>query len=206
MQTLAEGLCAGGVCVVRFEFVYMAKRRDAGTRAPPDRMPALEARFAAVVRSFAADLPLFVGGKSLGGRVAARVADALGARGVIALGYPFHPPRRPDQLRVDMLAALTTRALIVQGTRDPFGTREEVAGYELPAHVALHWLADGDHSFAPRKQSGRTHAQNLDEAVQAALSFIRHVRVGEDRKAHPRRSAKVTGASRAAQPGRAARK
>jgi uncharacterized protein len=172
MQAIAEGVGARGIRVVRFEFAYMAARRQTGKRAPPERMPALEARFRAVVSQLAPKR-LFVGGKSMGSRVAVHVADAVGARGVIALGYPFHPPARPKVLRVAPLHALEARCAILQGTRDRLGTPAEIARYRLPAHIAVHYLADGDHDLAPRVRSGRTHAQNLAEAVAHIAAFVR---------------------------------
>ena len=180
MQAIAQGLGARRIRVVRFEFAYMAARRERGKRAPPERMPALEARFTEVVRQLAPKR-LYVGGKSMGSRVAAQVADALGARGVIALGYPFHPPRRPDVLRVAPLRALRAPCLVLQGTRDPLGTPLEIARYALPAHVAVHYLDDGDHDLAPRARSGRTHAQNLVEAIAHMETFMRAKRSGTRR-------------------------
>ena len=172
MQSVARGLSARGIRVVRFEFPYMRKRREQGPPRPPDRMPILEQAFCDVVSELAPGLPLFVGGKSMGSRAAAQVAGRVGARGVVALGYPFHPPGRPGQTRLSPLQALTVPCLIIQGTRDPFGKPEEVEGYDLPGQVSLFWAPDGDHSLAPRKASGRTLAQNLDAATEAAASFI----------------------------------
>lgn len=172
MQAFARGLGERGVRVVRFEFPYMAKRRSEGKKAPPDRMPVLEATFQQVVARLPAQGRRFVGGKSMGSRVAAHVADSLAVAGVVALGYPFHPPRRIEQLRLEPLRRLRAPCLIVQGTRDPLGSQAEVAGYDLPPHVRVRWLEDGDHSFEPRKASGRTLAQNLDEAIRAVISFV----------------------------------
>jgi predicted alpha/beta-hydrolase family hydrolase len=100
------------------------------------------------------------------------VADEVGARGLACLGYPFHPPKRPDQLRTVHLATLRTPTVIVQGTRDPFGTPDEVAGYTLSPSIRIEWIEDGDHSLVPRKASGRTRAQNVQAAVDAVASFI----------------------------------
>ena len=102
----------------------------------------------------------------MGGRVASMVADELHAAGQVAgllcLGYPFHPPGRPEQLRTAHLERLATPALICQGTRDPFGTREEVAGYALSPAIEILWLEDGDHDLRPRKAvSGFTAAEHL---------------------------------------------
>jgi hypothetical protein len=118
---------------------------------------------------------LLVGGKSMGGRVASLVADKLFAAGHIAglvcLGYPFHPPRKPDKLRTAHLEGLQCPALIVQGERDPFGSRAEVAGYELAPAIRLHWAADGDHDLGPRGGTGSTRSGNLAAAADAVCAF-----------------------------------
>lgn len=172
MSTMARGLAAEGVRVARFEFPYMRARRDEGRRKPPDREPVLRHTWRAVVDELGGGGRVVVGGKSMGGRMASLIADECGARGLVCLGYPFHPPGQLDKLRTAHLEHLRTPALIVQGTRDPFGTREEVAGYRLSPAIRLHWLEDGDHSFKPRAASGRTEAQSLREAVAAVKSFL----------------------------------
>jgi predicted alpha/beta-hydrolase family hydrolase len=172
MNTVASGLAGRGIRVVRFEFPYMQRRRATGTRPGPDRPAVLEARWEEVVCDLGSPERLVIGGKSLGGRVASMVADRLGVRGLVCLGYPFHPPGKPERLRTAHLEGLRTPALVVQGTRDPFGHREEVAGYALSESIRIAWLEDGDHSFKPRKRSGRTLEQNLDEAVGAVAAFV----------------------------------
>jgi predicted alpha/beta-hydrolase family hydrolase len=104
---------------------------------------------------------LVIGGKSLGGRIASMIADETGVRGLVCLGYPFHPPGKPEQTRTRDLERLRTPALILQGDRDPFGRPEEVSKYELSRAIRVEWLEDGDHSFEPRVRSGRTEAENL---------------------------------------------
>jgi len=118
---------------------------------------------------------LFIGGKSMGGRIASMVADEAEIAGLVCLGYPFHPPGKPEKLRTAHLERLATPALFVQGTRDPFGTREEVAGYRLSPAIGFHWSEDGDHSLKPRKSSGRTTELSLDEAVAAIAGFLRRL-------------------------------
>lgn len=98
---------------------------------------------------------LFIGGKSMGGRMSSLIADEADVTGLVCLGCPFHPVGRPDQLRIEHFKAIRTPTLMVQGERDPFGNRQEVAEYRLSEQVCIHWLADGDHSFKPRKASGR---------------------------------------------------
>jgi len=176
MNAMAAGLAAGGLRVVRFEFPYMRRRRETGERRPPDREPALRAAWLATIAELGGGAGVVIGGKSMGGRMASLVADEAGVRGLVCLGYPFHPPGQLDRLRTAHLAALRTPALIVQGTRDPFGTPEEVAGYALAATIEVVWMADGDHSFKPRAASGRTEGQNLAAAVAAVLGFVGRLR------------------------------
>ena len=108
----------------------------------------------------------------MGGRVASMIADCQQVRGAICLGYPFHPPGKPEKLRIEHLQQQTTPTLILQGTRDPFGREEEVTTYPLASSVHVHWLPDGDHGFKPRRSSGRTEEENWAEAVDAIRSFI----------------------------------
>ena len=172
METVTAGLAARDIRVVRFEFAYMAARRTDGKRRGPDREPVLRAAWKNVVEELGGGERLVVGGKSMGGRMASLVADEVGARGVLCFGYPFHPPGRPERLRTAHREELETPALILQGTRDPFGKPEEVEGYALSPRVSVAWIEDGDHDLKPRKKSGRTHDQNLTEAIAAAARFI----------------------------------
>ncbi len=165
MTAVATALAGEGLRVARFEFGYMAARRG-GQRRPPPRAESVMPEYRAAVAALGAAGPLIIGGKSMGGRVASMVADALSgegrAAGLLCLGYPFHPPGRPAQLRTGHLEALATPALICQGTRDPFGTREEVAGYALSPAIEMLWLEDGDHDLRPRKSvSGLSAADHL---------------------------------------------
>jgi predicted alpha/beta-hydrolase family hydrolase len=180
MNGIAERLGAAGVEVLRFEFPYMAARRVDGKRRGPDRAPVLLEAFRKAVAAAGEPARLFVGGKSMGGRMASLLADELCVPGLICLGYPFHPPAKPGpgRQRLEHLATLRTPTLIVQGTRDEFGGRQEVSGYALSPAIDLRWLEDGDHSFEPRKKSGRTHAQALDEAAQACIDFMERLAPG----------------------------
>ncbi len=171
LTTIAEGLAAAGLRAARFEFPYMAERRQDGKSRPPDRIDVLRDSWLEAITALGAD-DLVIGGKSLGGRVASLVAEETRVRGLVCLGYPFHPPGKPDALRVGQLLDMRMPALILQGTRDPFGRPPEVRNYALPPNVRIHWLADGDHSFKPRKSSGVTEAANLAEAVSAIVDFV----------------------------------
>ncbi len=142
MATIARGIAANGVRVVRFEFAYMAARKRR-----PDPQPVLLDTWRSVVREIGNPERLVIGGKSLGGRMASMVADELNVAGLLCYGYPFHPPGQPDKLRTAHLKNLCTPALIVQGTRDPFGSRDEVKSYELSSTISVKWIEGGDHSL-----------------------------------------------------------
>jgi predicted alpha/beta-hydrolase family hydrolase len=172
LSAVASGLAARGIRVARFEFPYMALRRSDGVRRAPDREPVLLATWRAAIQALGDPARLVIGGKSMGGRMASRVAHESGVRGLVCLGYPFHPPGKPDQLRTEHLAALRTPSLVVQGTRDPFGTQEEVAGYLLSPSIRIHWIEDGDHSLVPRKASGRTKQETWAEAALVVARFV----------------------------------
>lgn len=172
MTDVAQGLAGHGLRVVRFEFPYMAQRRDTCKRRGPDRPPVLLETWRAVIEELGAPGELIIGGKSMGGRIATMVADTAGVAGLLCFSYPFHPAGRPEKTRTAHLATLETPSLILQGTRDPLGNADDVAGYDLSPAINLHWLEDGDHDLKPRKASGRTHAQNLAEAVDAAAAFV----------------------------------
>ena len=177
MNAFAEALADRGLRVVRFEFPYMAERRNSGKRRPPDRMPILRGTWIQVVDSLHADR-LVIGGKSMGGRIASLIADDAGVSGLVCLGYPFHPPGKPDRLRIEHLQTLYTPTLIVQGERDALGNKNEVSGYDLSSEVELRWLPDGDHSFKPRRASGRTAEENWSDGVEAVHAFVTSVRIG----------------------------
>lgn len=164
MDRVASGMAAGGVRVVRFEFPYMAARRVSGKRGAPDRQPVLLDVWRRVIEEHGGGARVAIGGKSMGGRMASMIADETGARALVCFGYPFHPPAKPEQTRTAHLADLRTPALILQGTRDPFGTRDEVASYTLSPNITVEWLADGGHSLEGRG--------NLARAIELAVAFI----------------------------------
>lgn len=171
MDFFAKGLSERGFRVVRFEYPYMASKRVTGKQKPPDREPVLWATWMQVIGMLGHE-GLVIGGKSMGGRIASLVADEAGVAGLICLGYPFHPTGKPDQLQVEHLQTIKTPTLIVQGERDPFGNREEVAGYKLSPAIQIDWVEDGDHSFKPRKSSGRTEQQNWEAALGEIERFL----------------------------------
>lgn len=181
MVQMAALLADRVVRTLRFEFGYMSARRNGGKRKPPPRAQLLSGDYKSAVAAALELAPrprrLFIGGKSMGGRVASFVADELfqaeTIKGVVCIGYPFHPPKKPDQLRTDHLVTMRCPALIVQGVRDPFGTREEVESYPLPAAIRYHWADDGDHDLGPRGASGFTRKGNLAAAADAIAAFVK---------------------------------
>jgi predicted alpha/beta-hydrolase family hydrolase len=179
LSLISTMLAERDIRVGRFEFGYMAARRNGGKRRPPPKAELLDGEMIAAARAAAAHTqgPFAIGGKSMGGRVASHVCDALHREGEIAglvcLGYPFHPPNTPERLRIAHLADLATPALFVQGERDPFGSRVEVEALKLPASIRLHWAHDGDHDLGPRGGSGMTRRGNLEAAADAVATFLK---------------------------------
>jgi uncharacterized protein len=167
MTTIARGIAAKGIRVVRFEFPYMAARRRR-----PDSQEVILDSWRSVVRELGDPERLVIGGKSFGGRMASMVADELEVAGLLCYGYPFHAPGQPAKVRTAHLKTLATPATIVQGTRDSFGSREEVESYELSKAISIQWIPEGDHSFKPRAKSGVTERENLERAVGNGVSFI----------------------------------
>ena len=171
MTAFAEGIAVEGVRVARFEFPYMAGRRHGGSKRPPDRQPVLLDTWQRVVDHFGPDR-LVIGGKSMGGRMASMIAEEAGVRGLVCLGYPFHPPGKPEKTRTAHLAGIRTPTLILQGTRDALGSRETVETYQLSPAIRIRWSEDGDHHLVPRKASGRTGAENRAAGITAIGEFL----------------------------------
>ncbi|MNF95391.1 Alpha/beta hydrolase family protein [compost metagenome] len=174
MSDMAARLAAQGVNVLRFEFPYMAQRRLDGGKRPPNPAPKLlecwREVYAQVRRHVTG--PLAIGGKSMGGRMASLLADELGADALVCLGYPFYAVGKPEKPRVEHLAGLKTRTLIVQGERDALGNREAVEGYSLSPVIEVFWLVAGDHDLKPLKASGFSHEQHLAAAAERVASFL----------------------------------
>lgn len=179
LTTVADLLDERGISLTLFEFTYMADRRQSGSKRPPPRAELLTEEYRAVIAALRQKNPrqtFVIGGKSLGGRVASLIADSLyeirEIAGLICLGYPFHPPGDPEKLRIEHLKGLCCPALIVQGERDPFGSRPEVEKLALSRRIAFAWASDGDHDLGPRGSSGFTRKGNLQTAAAAVAAFV----------------------------------
>lgn len=174
MLDAARGLARRGITIFTFDFPYVAAGRKL-----PDKAPVLEARWEAVIAHVREQvdrrLPLAIGGKSMGGRMASHVAarGVEGVRGLVLLGYPLHPPGRPEQRRDAHLPDIRVPTLFVQGSRDEFGTAEEIRAL-LPrlAAAVLFEVNGGDHSFKVPARGGRTASQVLDGVYDAVAAFV----------------------------------
>jgi predicted alpha/beta-hydrolase family hydrolase len=179
LTSVADALAAAKIPSLTFNYPY----RTAGRRAP-DRAPVLEAatRDAAALLAKQAKVPperLVLGGRSMGGRMCSQVvgaeADPLPALGLVLISYPLHPPGRPDQLRVEHLPRLSVPVLFVSGTRDPFGTTEELQlhAQRVQGTVTFSWVETGDHGLKPLKSSGRTANEVLDSVAATVVDWVR---------------------------------
>jgi predicted alpha/beta-hydrolase family hydrolase len=175
MQTVGGSLAAKGIRVIRFNFLYT----EAGKKAP-DRQPVLEETYRAVVqevRERESGERIFIGGKSMGGRIASHVAagaDAAQVDGLVFLGYPLHPPGRPERIRDAPLYQVRVPMLFVEGTRDPFCPLEtlEKVRKQITAPTEVAVIDDGDHSFKVRKSSGRSSDEAWQEVVEAVATWL----------------------------------
>ena len=171
MAGVSRGLAARGVDVVTFDFPYKRLQKSA-----PDRPPVLEQSFrdaVAAARKWSTADRLFIGGKSMGGRIATHLA-AQGLEslsGVVCFGYPLHPPGKPQQLRIEHLPSITVPVLVIQGERDSFGTPDELRPHldAVNAEVRLHVITRGDHSLSVR---GKPPAETQSELAEIAAAFI----------------------------------
>ena len=180
MVDFARGLSALGIDVITFNFLYTEQGRRI-----PDRAPALESCYRAVIERVRAEVEsaqqsLFIGGKSMGGRIASQVAAAdaaLPIAGLVLLGYPLHPPGKPDERRDKHLPAIARPMLFVQGTRDAFGTPAELAPLvdALQPPPALHVVAQGDHSFKLARKDPAAQAALYAELQRVIAAWIRSV-------------------------------
>ncbi|GAA3937223.1 alpha/beta family hydrolase [Litoribacillus peritrichatus] len=184
MEEVAQLYSSLGIKVIRFEFPYMAERRDTGKKRPPDRAPKLVAHWKAVAEQVLKEIkgPCFVGGKSMGGRMSTMLLAEhdLPIKGSVCFGYPYHAPGKPEKVRDAHFADVEQPILILQGERDAFGTKDEVMSYTTYPGVEHHWLKDGNHDLKPRKASGVTHEENIKEAVIVSSQWMANITDGEE--------------------------
>jgi uncharacterized protein len=176
MVHIGTAIARRGVVVITFDFPYVVQGRKV-----PDRAPVLEASWRATLaevrgRSELSSLSLFIGGKSMGGRIASHVAAQgdSGVDGLVFLGYPLHPPGRPQQRRDAHLPSIREPMLFVQGERDKLGTSEEIRTLlpRLNPTSSLHEIAGADHSFAVPRSSGRSADSVCDEIAEVVGEWV----------------------------------
>lgn len=184
LQSFSAALAKLGVRVVRFEFPYMELIRLTGKRRPPNKMQQLLNRFIDVIEAEGDCEHLFIGGKSLGGRVATvlltdiEAAVQLKARnihGCICLGYPFHPPGKPEKLRTEHLYKLAHPLHIVQGEKDPFGSLQDIQGYQLPKGISIDYVEGGNHDLKSARKYGVAHEEQISRAAHSVYMFMKSV-------------------------------
>lgn len=173
LERMRDALAEREVQTLAIEFAYLQQMRREARRRPPPRVERLVEELArwCDILTHPALPPLWLGGKSMGGRVASLLAARDGVPGLILCGYPFHPPRKPESLRLAHWPLIASPTLVVQGSRDPFGNRDEIAGYDLGG-ARLHLLEGGDHDWQPRRVSGRTQASLIGEAAEVIAGFM----------------------------------
>ena len=187
MESMTKALVEQGIEVMRFEFPYMHQRRTTGTRRPPPRIQHITHYlndWLHAVHDKLQHKALFIGGKSMG----ARAATLLGSKayasemenafddyvGTVCFGYPFHPARKPETLRIEPLFDQDKPLFIAQGTRDAFGNAQEIESYKLPSHpkTTFHWIDSGDHNLKPLQRSGQQLGDVLEATAIAVASFV----------------------------------
>lgn len=174
MNYFATRLAGPQIKVLRFEFPYMALRREGHGRRPPNPQKLLLDCWHQIITKarVSHNGNIFIGGKSMGGRMASMIADECLVSGLVLLGYPFYAPGKIDKPRIDHLINIKTPCLILQGERDPMGSKETVEQYKLSNAIRFEWNIDGNHDLKPRVRSGRTYEENLEGNVLRIKKFI----------------------------------
>ncbi|WP_232842835.1 alpha/beta fold hydrolase [Psychrosphaera ytuae] len=184
IKTVAMLLAENGFTVSALNFPYMESAYELDKKRPPNKAPqllqALQDEVEWISKAISPSLDIFIVGKSMGGRMATLLASSktpdfnTKIKGVVALGYPFHPPGKKEKLaeRIEHFSALKVPMLIIQGERDTFGNQTLVASTPSLASIDIEWLIDGDHSFKPRKSAPVTEKQNIQTACEYTTKFI----------------------------------
>ena len=173
MNETSDWLCSQGIHVYRFEFPYMQERRLNGKKRPPNTKKVLIETYNEVIDQI--NQKVFIGGKSMGGRISSMVLDHPNVTGSVCFGFPFHAPGKAPGDRLNHLEDVSKPVLILQGERDSMGLPDEIKGYKLSKNIEVYYLKDGDHGLKPRKKSGKTMSENLEEASIISEKFMRRI-------------------------------
>lgn len=175
MNTISDGLNKNQIMTIRFEFPYMSKRRM-GKNSFPDNIVILCDFYKNLFMQIKKIYPkknIWIGGKSMGGRISAIISTYIDIKGVVVFGYPFHPIKNIDKLRLSCLKDEGPPILIIQGTRDKFGNRNEVKKYKINKKNEIYWIEGGDHSFNTLKKSPISYEDAIVNAYSRASNFIK---------------------------------
>lgn len=180
MEAMANALASLELEVIRFNFPYMQQAEAAGKHRPPNRMPVLLEAMQDVMRlvsKLEPSLPLILAGKSMGARVASQLLTLSNISeyrvlASVSFGYPFHPPGKPDKLRLDHFDDIRRPHLVLQGTRDPFGKQQEVKNYPLGENTKVDFVNSGEHSFIPLKSAGTSQQALIQYAAQQTANLV----------------------------------
>ena len=177
MDNLAKELCELGIEVISFNFDYMTRQYREQKKRPPDRQPKLLERFQSELDRLDEQLPVFIAGKSMGGRMATLLPTSERVAGIIVYGYPFIPPGKPEKFeqRVVHFDNINKPVLILQGERDTFGNRALLEQKSFCDTITVEWIESGDHSFKPLKSSGKTSMDNIKTAAQLTVKRIKEI-------------------------------
>ncbi len=178
MNFFAENIAALGVRVLRFEFPYMALRRQGNGqnigRRPPNKQEILLTSWRQIIQYCQANFKaeIYIGGKSMGGRMASMIADDYFVCGLICLGYPFYAAKKLHKPRIEHLRSLKTPTLILQGSRDIMGAKENVETYDLADRIDIKWFEEANHDLVPLKKSGLTQGGHRELALKNIIHFL----------------------------------
>ncbi|MCC5856264.1 MAG: alpha/beta fold hydrolase [Idiomarina sp.] len=175
MQTMGQALARHHYSVALVEFPYWTQVRESGKKRPPNPAKVLDEALVTAVRQVRETYSgrIVLAGKSMGARVACRIAEQVQADAVIAFGFPFHPPGKPEKHRLADLAATKRNVYIAQGARDPFGNQEWLATQALPEHVQIAWADAGNHDLLPPKRFGVTAQQRWHDIADAVHHWLK---------------------------------
>ncbi len=172
MEELTKKLVKRDIQVIRFNFPYMIKAQEEGKKYPPSGKQILLESWERMIEKHRQMGHLFIGGKSLGGRMASLIADGNKVDGLVCLGFPFHAPGKSIGDRAEHLKKMKTPTIILQGKRDSMGSFEELKGLRFARKVKINWVESGDHSFKPLKSSGLSLDDNLEYVAEAVDQFM----------------------------------
>jgi predicted alpha/beta-hydrolase family hydrolase len=181
MKNMSVLLEKRGIRVHRFNFDYMIQALSVNKRRPPSKMTVLRENFIDVLNELPllrnSQLPLFIGGKSMGSRVACEIVGASkkAISGVIAYGYPFHPAKKPEKSRLETLVTVNQPCLVVQGESDALGCKAEIETFDMPNTIDIAFVPTANHDLKPLKRSGWTDVKALQFAADETLAFIERV-------------------------------